>query len=43
MNDENDISTPVGLLTLTTLLVLLVLGVWKLIDLTALFIRWLLP
>lgn len=43
MNDDDEISTPVGLLTLGSLVVLLVLGVWKLIDLTALFIRWLLP
>lgn len=43
MNEDDEISAPIGLLTLGTLLVLLLLGVWKLVDLTAMFIRWLLP
>lgn len=43
MDETDEISTPIGLLTLGTLLVLIVLGVWKLVDLTAAFLRWLLP
>jgi Sec-independent protein translocase protein TatA len=43
VDNDDEISTPVGLMTLGTLVVLLVLGAWKLIDLTKWFIRWLLP
>lgn len=42
MNEDDEISTPLGLATLGTLVVLIVLGVWKLLDLTAWFIKWLL-
>jgi len=43
MDNDNDISTPISLTALCFAILLIVLGMWKAIDLTAAFIKWLLP